>query len=191
MDTLLTPAALAALAEAVGAALVARKTQLATAESCTGGWVAQALTAQAGASGWFERGFVVYSNEAKMELLKVSAALLKREGAVSTAVAREMALGALRRSRAGVALAVTGIAGPSGGTPEKPVGTVCFGWGWKKTGADGKETLETQVMTRHFAGDREAIRCQSVACALCGVLEVLGEMADTAAVVSVSGHGGD
>ncbi|MDR1646945.1 MAG: CinA family protein [Zoogloeaceae bacterium] len=183
MDTLLTPAALTALAEAVGAALVARGTRLATAESCTGGWVAQTLTAQAGASVWFDCGFVVYSNEAKTRLLKISAALLKREGAVSEAVAREMALGTLRCSRAGIALAVTGIAGPSGGTPEKPVGTVCFGWGWKKTDANGKEILEAQVMTRHFAGDREAIRRQSVACALCGVLEILRETADTSAII--------
>ena len=138
---------------------------LATAESCTGGWVAQALTAVAGSSAWFERGFVTYSNAAKEELLGVRAETLARHGAVSEETAREMALGALQRSHASVALAITGVAGPSGGTPDKPVGTVCFAW----SGAG----LAARAETRHFAGDREAVRRQSVEHSLERLLELL------------------
>jgi nicotinamide-nucleotide amidase len=154
-----------ALAEKVAARLLARKAMLATAESCTGGWVSQALTAIGGSSAWFERGFVTYSNAAKEEMLGVSAATLAQRGAVSEAVAREMALGALAHSHATVALAVTGVAGPSGGSAEKPVGTVCFAWA--AAGAPAR------AETRHFAGDREAVRRQSVERALAGVLELL------------------
>ncbi len=155
------------LARRVGAALEARGLMVATAESCTGGWVAQAITAIAGSSGWFERGFVTYSNLAKEEMLGVSSVTLERFGAVSEAVAREMAQGALAHSRAGVALSITGIAGPGGGSPQKPVGTVCFGWA-RREGA-------VRVVTRHFEGDRRGVRLQSVAVALEGVLELLEE----------------
>ena len=138
---------------------------LATAESCTGGWAAQAMTAIAGSSAWFERGFVTYSNDAKQEMLGVSALTLKSHGAVSEETAREMALGALLRSKADVSLAVTGVAGPTGGSDAKPVGTVCFAWAMKN-GA-------VRAETRRFSGDRDSVRRQSVVRALEGVLEVL------------------
>jgi nicotinamide-nucleotide amidase len=155
------------LAEKVAAALIARRVMLATAESCTGGWVSEVLTAIAGSSAWFERGFVTYSNAAKEEMLGVRAETLARHGAVSEPVAQEMALGALAHSHASVALSVTGIAGPSGGSAEKPVGTVCFGWA-----AAGRPA---RAETRRFRGDREAVRRQSVERALQGVLELLDE----------------
>ena len=154
-----------ALAEKVAAALIARRAMLATAESCTGGWVSEVLTAIAGSSTWFERGFVTYSNAAKEEMLGVRGATLQQHGAVSEPVAKEMALGALARSHASVALAVTGIAGPSGGSAEKPVGTVCFAW--------ATAGRPTRAETRRFPGDREAVRRQSVERALQGVLELL------------------
>lgn len=153
------------LAQSIALRLMARGEMLATAESCTGGWAAQALTALAGSSNWFERGFVTYSNGAKEEMLGVRPETLAHQGAVSEETAREMALGALSHSRAAVALAITGIAGPSGGTHEKPVGMVCFAWA-AKGGA-------TRSETRRFAGDREAVRRQSVERALAGVLELL------------------
>jgi len=154
-----------ALAERIAAALLKKRAMLATAESCTGGWAAQALTAIAGSSRWFERGFVTYSNAAKEEMLGVRPQTLARHGAVSEETAREMALGALAHSRADVALAITGVAGPSGGSAEKPVGTVCFAWAAKGALARSE--------TRRFAGDREAVRRQSVERALHGVLELL------------------
>ena len=138
---------------------------LATAESCTGGWVAQVITSVAGSSEWFERGFVAYTNLAKREMLGVSTTILSRHGAVSEQCARAMAEGALAHSHAQVALAITGIAGPSGGTPEKPVGTVCFAWAAKKR--------ETQSRKHVFTGDREAVRRQAVVTALQGLLEYL------------------
>jgi nicotinamide-nucleotide amidase len=150
------------LAADVGALMLANGQRLATAESCTGGWVAQCLTAIAGSSDWFERGFVTYSNEAKQEMLGVPGDVLDRHGAVSEAVAAAMAAGTLQNSRADWALAITGIAGPSGGSPDKPVGTVCFGW----AGAEG----HSSVQTCHFPGDRQAVRAQSVAHALAGLL---------------------
>jgi nicotinamide-nucleotide amidase len=153
------------LARKVGEALKRDGALLATAESCTGGWAAQAMTAIGGSSDWFERGFVTYSNDAKQEMLGVSAATLKNHGAVSEETAREMALGALARSKASVSLAVTGVAGPTGGSDAKPVGTVCFAWA-RKGGAVRSET-------KRFAGDREAVRRQSAVRALEGVLEVL------------------
>ena len=153
------------LAQSIAERLMARGEMLATAESCTGGWAAQALTALAGSSNWFERGFVTYSNAAKEEMLGVRPGTLARHGAVSEETAREMALGALSHSRAAIALAITGIAGPSGGSPDKPVGTVCFAWA-VKGGAARSET-------RHLAGEREAVRRQSVERALAGVLELL------------------
>jgi nicotinamide-nucleotide amidase len=154
---------LEALAAEVGVLLLANGQRLATAESCTGGWVAQCLTAIAGSSDWFERGFVTYSNEAKQEMLGVERDTLTTHGAVSEATAAAMATGALRHSHADWALSITGIAGPSGGSPDKPVGTVCFGW----AGAAG----QLDARTCHFAGSREEVRAQSVTYALTGLLE--------------------
>lgn len=156
---------LSTLATLVGAKLKAQGAMLASAESCTGGWVAQAITAIAGSSDWFERGFVTYSDAAKQEMLGVRADTLASYGAVSEQTAREMAAGALRHSRAQLALAITGIAGPSGGSPDKPVGTVCFAW--------SKDQGPTLAQTRRFDGDRESVRRQSVIVALQGVLELL------------------
>ncbi|HEV2430723.1 MAG TPA: CinA family protein [Burkholderiales bacterium] len=152
------------LARRVGERLVASGQILATAESCTGGWVAQAVTAIAGSSDWFDRGFVTYSNDAKQEMLGVDADTLARYGAVSEHTAREMAQGTLARSKATVALAVTGVAGPAGGSAEKPVGTVCFAW-VSRQGA--------RAETVRFAGDRESVRRQSVNHALEGLLKTL------------------
>ncbi len=146
------------LAAEVGAALRARGWLLASAESCTGGWAAQVITAIAGSSAWFERGFVTYSNAAKRELLDVPAEVLSRFGAVSEETARDMALGALTRSHAHVAFAITGIAGPDGGTPDKPVGTVCFAWALE----DGRVLSAREC----YDGDRAAIRAQAVRHAL-------------------------
>jgi nicotinamide-nucleotide amidase len=154
-----------ALAARTGRRLQAAKAMLVTAESCTGGWVAQAVTAVAGSSAWFERGFVTYSNAAKQELLGVSQRTLKKHGAVSEQTAREMAAGALKRSRATVALAVTGIAGPGGGSADKPVGMVCFAW--------ARKGMLPRSETRRFRGGREAVRRRSVVRALEGVLELL------------------
>ena len=154
--------ALEALAAEVGAVLRANGQTLATAESCTGGWVAHCLTAIAGSSAWFECGFVTYSNEAKHEMLGVEFATLNAQGAVSEATAAAMATGVLCHSRADWALSITGIAGPDGGSAEKPVGTVCFGWVGREAGVE--------VNTCHFAGDREAIRRQSVEFALRGIM---------------------
>jgi nicotinamide-nucleotide amidase len=151
------------LAKRLGTRLRKRKLMLVTAESCTGGWIAQAVTSVAGSSDWFERGFVTYSNAAKKNLLGVRASTLARHGAVSEETAREMAAGALRRSRAQIAVAVTGIAGPGGGTREKPVGMVCFAWARRRGSAESA--------TRRFAGGRKSVRWQSVAAALRGLLE--------------------
>jgi nicotinamide-nucleotide amidase len=153
------------LAKRLGERLKAAGAMLVTAESCTGGWVAQAVTSIAGSSGWFERGYVTYSDAAKRELLGVRPATLKKHGAVSEETAREMARGALARSKGTIALAVTGIAGPGGGSREKPVGMVCFAW----TTADG-----VRSETQNFSGDRDAVRRQSVIHALEGVMETLG-----------------
>ena len=152
------------LAHKVGEALKAKGLRLVTAESCTGGWVAMALTAVAGSSDWFERGYVTYSNAAKREDLGVAAETLARHGAVSEQTAREMAAGALKKGGARVALAITGVAGPTGGTPAKPVGTVCFAW------TDGSKMLSE---TKRFDGDRERVRRQSVERSLQGILELL------------------
>lgn len=141
----------------ISESLLARGWMLATAESCTGGLIAGACTALAGSSQWFERGFVSYSNAAKSELLSVPAALIAAHGAVSEPVARAMAEGAVTRSHAHVALAVTGVAGPSGGTPDKPVGLVWFGW------CVGMQTFSE---CRHFPGDRAAVRALTVQHAL-------------------------
>ena len=156
---------LAPLAMRLGERMLSRGLRLATAESCTGGWIAKVVTDIAGSSAWFERGFVTYSNAAKQEMLGVRAATLSADGAVSEPVAREMVAGALARSQAEVALAVTGIAGPGGGSPEKPVGTVWFAWGQPDRGVVAR--------CHRFAGDREAVRHQAVRVALEGLLEHL------------------
>jgi nicotinamide-nucleotide amidase len=152
------------LSRTVGERLKSAGEKLVTAESCTGGWVAQALTSIAGSSEWFERGFVVYSNDAKREMLGVRAETLLQHGAVSEEAAREMARGALERSRGTLALAVTGVAGPGGGSAGKPVGMVCFAWA-------NAGTLRSE--TCNFRGDRESVRRQSVIHALEGVLTTL------------------
>ncbi len=157
------------LARETGDLLVAREMRLATAESCTGGWMAKVITDIPGSSRWFERGFVTYSNEAKEELLGVDPALFPAHGAVSLPVVMEMAIGALRHSRAQVAVAVSGIAGPGGGSESRPVGTVCFGW------AVGEHFRWADRC--HFPGDREAVRRQAVIRALKGVGEALGRRA--------------
>lgn len=151
----------------MGAALKKNKLMLATAESCTGGWIAEAVTMIPGSSEWFERGFVTYTYISKREMLGVKEETLEKHGAVAEEVVLEMVAGALARSHAQVAVSVSGIAGPGGGTPDKPVGTVCFAWSMK----DGKPRAET----RHFPGDRESVRRASVEHALRGVLAQLPE----------------
>jgi nicotinamide-nucleotide amidase len=155
--------ALLKLAAEVGAALKTRGWMLALAESCTGGGMAAAVTAVPGSSGWFECGYVTYSNPSKIEMLGVSPQTLELEGAVSEAVVREMARGAVNHSHAQVAAAISGIAGPDGGTPEKPVGTVCFAW------ASGKHLSSATIC---FQGSREKVRQQAVEYALRGVLRL-------------------
>ena len=152
------------LAAKVGRALEAKRLMMATAESCTGGGVAQAITEIPGSTGWFECGFVSYSNASKTEMLEVPAALIAQFGSVSVEVAGAMAEGALANSNADVAVATTGIAGPTGAVPGKPVGTVCFGW--SKGGTTHTERLV-------FSGDRHAVREQTVAHALNGLLRML------------------
>ena len=161
------------LAARVGKALKAKGMMMATAESCTGGWIAQAVTAVPGSSDWFERGFVVYTYISKREMLGVKPETLEQYGAVSLETVREMTAGALERSHAQVAVVVSGTAGPSGGTPQKPVGTVCFGWGMKNAGNDKDGAVQTAV--KYFDGDREAVRRQAVVFALERVLAVVGE----------------
>jgi nicotinamide-nucleotide amidase len=156
------------LAAAVGRLLKAKGENLVTAESCTGGGVAEAVTAVSGSSEWFDRGFITYSNEAKVEVLHVSPATLARHGAVSEETAREMALGALAASPGTFSVSVTGVAGPGGGSPSKPVGTVCFAW------ARSGEAMPRSE-TRHFSGDRESVRRQSVLRALQGIAELLDD----------------
>jgi nicotinamide-nucleotide amidase len=151
------------LADRLGRELLNRGEWLATAESCTGGWVAQSVTAIAGSSAWFDRGFVTYSNAAKVEMLGVPETTLERHGAVSEATARAMAQGALAHSRADWVVAITGIAGPTGGTPEKPVGMVCFAWAQRDGGCE--------ALTCHFAGTRTEVREQAARLALSGALK--------------------
>lgn len=147
------------------ATLLTRQQQhLATAESCTGGLIAGALTAMAGSSAWFERGWVTYSNAAKAQELGIDPTLINTHGAVSEAVAAAMAEGARISASTDFALSVTGIAGPDGGTPDKPVGTVCFGWAGP---------AQTRTETQHFTGDRQQIRELSVAHALAGLVALV------------------
>jgi nicotinamide-nucleotide amidase len=152
------------LAAQVGIALRTRNRTLAIAESCTGGWIAKVITDVSGSSGWFDRGFVTYSNAAKTDLLGVQAATIAQHGAVSAEVVAEMAVGALERSLADVVIAVSGIAGPEGGTQEKPVGTVYLAWALR----DG--SVQTEIC--NFPGNRDAVRLEAVAAALQGVLDV-------------------
>lgn len=156
--------ALLKLSTELGAALQKRHWSMALAESCTGGWASQVVTMCKGSSSHFERGFVTYSNLSKTEMLGVSENTLEKHGAVSEETAREMASGALRNSNAQISAAITGIAGPDGATPGKPVGTVCFAWAT----IDG--VLKSEI--RHFDGDRDAVRRQSVVAALEGVREL-------------------
>lgn len=156
---------IASLAVEIGKLLKKTGVRLATAESCTGGWVAQAITSVPGSSAWFDRGFVTYSNEAKTEMLGVPEAVLAQHGAVSEQAVREMAQGAVRLSRAHVSLAISGVAGPDGGTPDRPVGTVWFAWGQKR----GYVEAERHQLT----GDRAAIRARSVVIALEGLRQRL------------------
>ena len=155
---------LSSLSRRTGKALKKKGQTLVTAESCTGGWVAQAVTSVAGSSDWFERGYVTYSNAAKRESLGVRKATLERHGAVSEATAREMARGALKRSRGSIAVSITGIAGPGGGAPGKPVGTVCFGWA---------QVRRMRSETKRFKGGRASVRRKSVIHALRGILKWL------------------
>jgi len=150
-----------ALAERLGAALRQRGWMAATAESCTGGWIGQAITMVPGSSEWFDCGFITYTNRAKMTLLDVSADTLQTQGAVSEATVREMVAGALRHSGAHVAVAVSGVAGPAGGTTAKPVGTVWLAWGLRGGG------IEAQTVC--FPGDRDAVRRLTVMQALEGL----------------------
>ena len=154
-----------ALLRQIAGQLTQRQKMLATAESCTGGGVAYAITAMPGSSAWFERGFVTYSNLAKQEQLGVPHELLVQFGAVSEQVAAAMALGALRRSQADFSVAVTGIAGPDGGTREKPVGTVCFGWAQRGAGPRTARVV--------FDGDRQQVRELSILTALQGVADLV------------------
>lgn len=157
---------LAALSRRVGDALSARGWLLATAESCTGGWIAETVTATAGSSAWFDRGFITYSNAAKHDMLGVAGATLAAHGAVSAATVGEMAAGALRHSQADIAIAVSGVAGPGGGSPEKPVGMVCLAWALRDA--------PVITLTCHFDGDREAVRRQTVLKALQEILLLAG-----------------
>lgn len=161
-----TDEALDRLARELGDLLFRRGRALATAESCTGGWVAKVLTDIPGSSAWFDRGFVTYSNRSKQELLGVRGQTLDTHGAVSEQTVREMVGGALAHSDADLALSISGIAGPGGATPDKPLGTVWFAWGAK----DGP----VRARVEHLPGDREAVRRQAVRVALQGVLDYLG-----------------
>jgi nicotinamide-nucleotide amidase len=153
------------LAEQVGHLLKQKGWMLTTAESCTGGWVGQMITAVAGSSAWYDRGFITYTNLSKQEMLGVSGETLDAFGAVSEETAKEMAQGALKHSRAQISVSLSGIAGPGGGTPKKPVGTVCIGW------ATHHDTITST--TCRLGGDREEIRSRAVAAALRGLVELL------------------
>lgn len=160
------------LCRRIGTALRARQWHLSTAESCTGGGVASALTNVSGSSDWFDSGFVTYSNAAKVAMLGVQQDTLLQYGAVSEQTAAEMARGAIRSGRAQIACSITGIAGPGGGSATKPVGTVCFGW----AALDGNSTTQT----KRLFGDRDAVRQQSVQVALQGILTILEQHAGPA-----------
>ena len=152
------------LAAEVGALLARKNLLLATAESCTGGGVAYAVTEIAGSSAWFDCGFITYSNASKSELLGISPALIAQHGAVSQEIAAAMAEGAIANSDAHIAISTTGIAGPQGAVPGKPVGTICFGWSM-----NGKTVTERKLLT----GDRQSIRQQTIVIALQGLIRFL------------------
>jgi nicotinamide-nucleotide amidase len=160
-----TDSELARLAARVGRRLLKSGRDLATAESCTGGWISKALTDIAGSSQWFGEGFVTYNNESKIRRLGVPRSVLQTHGAVSEAAVRAMAMGAMRRTGAQLAVAVTGIAGPGGAVPGKPVGTVWLGWA-KRRG----RSVRVAVQLKHFRGDRESVRRKTVRLALQGLL---------------------
>ena len=152
-------------AEELARELLRQGSRLVTAESCTGGGIAYVLTSIPGSSNWYERGFITYSNASKREILQIGAEILDRHGAVSEPVVAAMAEAALARSRADYSIAVTGIAGPDGGSKEKPVGTVWFGW--------SRGAGQTRTLTHCFEGDRRAVREQSIAYAITGLLNLL------------------
>lgn len=153
------------LAKQVGLALTRQGLVLVSAESCTGGWLGQMITSIPGSSAWYDSGFITYTVNSKQEMLGISTKTLKEHGEVSEQTAREMAHGAVTRSGAQVAVSITGIAGPGGGTAKKPVGMVCFAWEMKDN--------HMRSETRHFSGDRRAVRQQSVAVALQGLIALL------------------
>ncbi|MGQ5524865.1 CinA family protein [Chitinimonas sp. PSY-7] len=155
------------LAEQLGRNLASRQMRVTAGESCTGGGIANAITEIAGSSGWFDMAFVTYSNEAKSRLLNVPVATLAQFGAVSEEVTRAMAVGAMQSAQADIAVAVSGIAGPSGGTAQKPVGTVCFAWAYR-------DQVESE--TRLFAGDRAKVREQTIEHALTGLIQHLNKV---------------
>ena len=150
------------LCEALAQVLIARNLCIATAESCTGGLIAASCTQLSGSSAWFERGFVTYSNAAKTELLGVPSALIEAQGAVSEAVAKAMALGALSHSNAHLSVAVTGIAGPTGGSAAKPVGTVWLAWAWR----DSQQAVHCEAVLQQFKGSRAEVRFSTTELAL-------------------------
>ena len=157
------------LVELVALQLTARQWMLTTAESCTGGLIAASCTQLSGSSAWFERGFVTYSNAAKSELLGVAASLIEAQGAVSEEVAKAMALGALAHSPAHISVAVTGIAGPTGGSEAKPVGTVWLAWAWR----DLQQNLHSETMLRQFEGTRSEVRDATAELALAHLTELV------------------
>jgi nicotinamide-nucleotide amidase len=154
------------LAVELGRKALERRAVISTAESCTAGGISWAITQVPGSSAWFDRGFVVYTAQAKCEMLGVDPALISACGVVSEATAAEMARGALQRSEANLSVSVTGIAGPSGAEPGKPVGTVCFGF--------ARKGEQARTVTEHFNGDRKAVREQAVAFALRSLIKILG-----------------
>ena len=156
------------LCTALAQVLIARKLSMVTAESCTGGLIAASCTQLSGSSAWFERGFVTYSNAAKSELLGVAASLIEGQGAVSEEVAKAMALGALAHSPAHISVAVTGIAGPTGGSEAKPVGTVWLAWAWR----DSKQGIQCETALRHFQGSRAEVRYTTAELALDHLIKV-------------------
>lgn len=157
--------ALGLAAARLGRHLAAAGLSLATAESCTGGWIAKSITDIAGSSQWFKEGFVTYSNESKHERLGVPVSVLRKHGAVSEAAARAMAAGALRRAQSDIAVAVTGIAGPGGGVPGKPVGTVWLAWAHRRG-----RGMRVVAQVKHFRGDRDRVRRKTVRAALLGLM---------------------
>ena len=158
------------LAEQVAAKMIETGHSLGTAESCTGGWVAKCLTDVAGSSQWFDRGYVVYNGLAKQQMLGVPATVIEQNGEVSEAVVRSLAEGVLANSNASVSLSISGIAGPGGGSKDKPVGTVWFAWSLADKVAGVVRGVKTTTEVQCFSGDREAVRKQAVMHALQGVL---------------------